>query len=286
MIYLVNWDYDSESYLYGSVITHRQGIVHFKNAMIPPGFTLMRWVSSCNYQAARHEPELPPLKEGRTYHLHVFAETVPADRIILQLIFQDSLRRRIDVKNYEGTEIVFTCPADCCRWEIELRNGGFSEISFSRMELMEQQAWEKPWMGVRALPAAKNVLLLESTGSCFIRCPSDDYLGKIPFLAAIPAVSFANALEEKKMTALLSKEAGRFIGYGPQGNTAAVKLTRLPGWSACVSSRGLSEPQKRLRGVYVYNEEKETLRYPLLAELCDCRETLYRMPKEVLTEWE
>lgn len=283
VIWRVSWDDSADSYLYGSRLSFRQDLgVLLENRLIPPGFPVMRWSSTSHFQEKRREPQLPPLRIGEEYHLRAFAQTRPEARAFFQIHFFDSLQRPIETRTGESLEFSFQCPPDCCRWELELRNGGFTTLVFQQIELMTLSAWEKRWNGEKALPGAKNLLLLEPTGSAS-RCPEDALLKQIPNLAILPAEYLRNRILRRKITGMLPKQPGCLIGYGPRGNAAAVEMGAALGWPALVSGEGLSGEQKRGPGVFCYGRE-ETAGYPLLSGLVDCRERLKQLPVGRLRE--
>ena len=89
MMQIINqiyWDQINAGYMAGTSLKKTANeIVEFKNELMPPGKTIMKWSSSLNYQAHKEVPRLPILLSNKTYKLVIDLDVRPVDTAIFCL---------------------------------------------------------------------------------------------------------------------------------------------------------------------------------------------------------
>ncbi len=131
-------EYVNESYLYGAEIYfHAKDDVEFKNQLIQPGAVIKRWFSKVNYQAMRIEPALPMIDGEGQYHISLDASSEPADGLLLRLIFYDRYDAETGSQIIRDEEGDFQCPIKTFSYEVQLINGGVTELHFHSITITE-----------------------------------------------------------------------------------------------------------------------------------------------------
>ena len=131
-------EYVNESYLYGAEIYfHAKDNVEFKNRLIQPGAVIKRWFSKVNYQAMRIEPALPMIDGEGQYHISLDASAEPADGLLLRLIFYDRYDAETGSRIIRDGEGDFQCPIKTFSYEVQLINGGVTELNFHSITITE-----------------------------------------------------------------------------------------------------------------------------------------------------
>lgn len=91
MTYEIKWSRAHCNYfIYGSKISFlKNEEVLFENPSVPPGFTLVEWMSEVNYQEERTPVQLPLLKQDKIYALTSDIECSPKASVGIKVTFYD-----------------------------------------------------------------------------------------------------------------------------------------------------------------------------------------------------
>lgn len=252
IIYSIRWDnLASDTYLYGSnIVFEPGGTVKFSNLLMPPGQIIRKWQSDVNYQAARHEPQLPMLEEGEEYEIRSYVRYKPEGSVKLRLKFFDRQGEKagnviIDKKTDE-----FVCPAGASAYELELINAGAKELVFHHIEIQKKTKAEK---NVRVIDPKSRlyILVLEPTGSSYI-FPHEQILARfenrvILTCEGADAITLnSSVIEEVQGNIRLEHIA--FVGYGARSNESAAKFANSIGLQVKLYTYG-NPPKKLNEGV-------------------------------------
>lgn len=132
---IITWNpSEDQTYLPGSVIKETAKGVSFKNELMSPGKTIVKWFSQVNYQATKIVPKLPLLEVGKRYRLTLEA-TVPAKKAYLKLVFLNRFGEIITTEFIKECVGTFIVPAGTYEYQIELINAGVKEFVFERLIL-------------------------------------------------------------------------------------------------------------------------------------------------------
>lgn len=131
-------EYTKDAYLYGTELSfHAKDDVEFRNELMPPGTVIKRWFSKVNYQAARIEPALPMIDGEGRYHIRLNAEAEPHDGLLLKLIFYDRYDQEAGFQIVRDGEAHFRCPLRTFSYEVQLVNGGVTQLHFHSIMITE-----------------------------------------------------------------------------------------------------------------------------------------------------
>lgn len=237
----ISWSDISQSvYLYGSDITIDKGRVRLSNPLLPVGAIIKEWQSQCNYQSDRHFPELPLLKRGRTYSLISKCDTKPANTVYIQLEFYDRYNRRIGQIVLKEQEDTFTYPKNAYSYTMRLLNAGCQYLSLEYIEIEELDKeyhstedemiveydsllYETPLPHVTVVflePGhflSKNISeLLQRRGNIVLIKDTLEMMTDAFYVKITEIIRWST--NEKKVPGI------DFVGYGPFGNLAALKI--------------------------------------------------------------
>lgn len=124
-------EYAKDAYMYGTeLVFHAKDDVEFRNELIPPGTVIKRWFSKVNYQAMRVEPALPMIDGEGRYHIRLDAAAEPCDGLILKIIFYDRYDQEAGFQIVRDGEADFQCPLKTFSYEVQLINGGITQLRF------------------------------------------------------------------------------------------------------------------------------------------------------------
>lgn len=140
----VYWnEYGKNTYLYGSEIAfYAKDDIEFRNEMMPPGTVIKSWFSKVNYQAMRIEPSLPMIDGEGRYFIRLDAEAVPADGLLLKLIFYDRYDAEAGMQIVRDGGASFQCPLKTFSYEVQLIGAGASEFRFHMITITEMTDME------------------------------------------------------------------------------------------------------------------------------------------------
>jgi len=277
IIYSIRWDnLANESYLYGSnIIFEPDETVRFFNHLMPPGQTIRRWQSSLNYQAKRHEPQLPILEEGKCYEIRSYACCKPEGGVKLRIKYFD---RQGEMA---GTEIIdkrvdeFICPQGAASYELELINAGVEELVFHHIEIQKKNEND---INVRVFNNDPfiYVLILEPTGSSYI-IPEERVLRRFRNRVLLTCEG-ADAIElnscvTDKMPENIRPDRLVVIGYGARSNESALRYAKKIGNGVRLYLYGKA-PKRLKAGIesIVYGSAKDLendTSFSLIGPLCD-----------------
>lgn len=141
-VYLIYWESGSaESYLYGSDIRYLPDrSVRFSNLMMPSGCAINQWTSFCNFQADRHEPQLPLLEEDSEYGYRAYYQEYPEGTVLLRFDFFDQQGEKISGFVTDRKNGKFIVPGGTFRFTMQLVQGGSSELLFYCVEIFSEDA--------------------------------------------------------------------------------------------------------------------------------------------------
>ncbi|MCI9570532.1 MAG: accessory Sec system protein Asp3 [Lachnospiraceae bacterium] len=131
-------EYAKDTYLYGAEVSfHAKDDVEFKNELIQPGAVIKRWFSKVNYQAMRVEPSLPLIDGEGRYHISLDASAKPAGGLLLRLLFYDRYDSEAGSQIIRDGEGDFQCPLKTYSYEVQLINGGVTQLHFHSITITE-----------------------------------------------------------------------------------------------------------------------------------------------------
>lgn len=238
---IIKWRNQSRhSYLFGTSLLFQNQRVFFDNNLMPPGTVINEWFSQLNYQANRANPELPLLKRGKRYSIELRAQSVPVNRLYMNVSFKNRFGSEVDsivLKNGEG-EFIF--PELAYSYSIQLMSGGCHSFDFDYFIINSSESFD---IGISNRENQKilyptessilNVIFLESIVSHI----DQEHINIFQKLGNVILLEDSHNMEnayvaESTVDAIVSniKELSfsevNFIGYGPVGNLAAVQYTR------------------------------------------------------------
>lgn len=277
IIYSIRWDnLANESYLYGSsIIFEPDRTVRFTNHLMPPGQIIRKWESSVNYQAKRHEPQLPILEEGERYEIRLYASFQPDESVQLRIRFFNRQGEE------EGKVIIddmmdeFVCPHGASDYELELINSGTEELVFHHIEIQKKSQSDK---NVRIVSRKEPiyVIILEPTGSSYI-FPEERILNRyknrvILTCEGADAIDLNSCVTDKMPEGIGPKDIA-VIGYGTDSNKSALRYAERIGMGVKVYTYDSHfEDQKTGIDHTAHRNEtdrKKAAQCPLTAPLCD-----------------
>ena len=230
IIYSVRWDnFANESYLYGSkIIFENDGTVRFCNHLMPPGQIIRKWQSSLNYQAKRHEPQLPMLEEGERYEIRSYASYTPNRTVILRIRFFDRQGEEVESVIIDDILDEFICPNGASSYELELINAGAEELVFHHIEIQKK---EEADVNVRVINNDPffYVLVLEPIGSSYI-IPDEKVLRRfrnrvILTCEGADAINLNSCIIDK-LPENIRPDRFVVIGYGARSNESAFRYAK------------------------------------------------------------
>lgn len=131
-------EYAKDSYISGTELYfHAKDNVEFKNQLIQPGAVIKRWFSKGNYQMMRVEPALPMIDGEGQYHISLDASAEPVGGLLLRLIFYDRYDAEAGSRIIRDGEGDFQCPLKTFSYEVQLINGGITQLHFHSITITE-----------------------------------------------------------------------------------------------------------------------------------------------------
>lgn len=265
VIYSIRWDnLANESYLYGSSIVFGSGgTVKFSNLVMPPGQIIRKWQSDLNYQAKKHEPQLPVLEEGETYEIRSYVRYKPEGSAKLRFKFYDRQGEEAGKVIIDGITDEFVCPDGASSYELELINAGVKELVFHHIEIQKKSQAEK---NVRIIDHNSDsnlcVIVLEPTGSSYI-FPQERILIRfrnrvILTCEGADAIELNSSVTDELLKDIRPKNIS-VIGYGAKSNESAARIANHIGSQVKLYTFGY--PQKKLgKGVenFVYGDDRKS----------------------------
>lgn len=126
-----------EYYKHGSTVEYLDGnnIVFFKNNMLSPGASLVKWISNPNYQGGRGFMQLPLLERGQSYQLELHAEASPKASPLVKINFYNRVEEVIGTQLISNNKGHFTYPSKAYAYSIELLNNGIQDLFFKSILL-------------------------------------------------------------------------------------------------------------------------------------------------------
>lgn len=227
IIFSIRWDnLAKDTYLYGSnIVFGPDGIVRLSNLLMPPGQVIRKWYSDVNYQATRHEPQLPVLEEGETYEIRSYALYKPEGSVKLRISFFDRQGEAAGTVIIHEMVDEFICPNGAYHYELELINAGTEELLFHHLEIQKKSKADK---NVRVInsKATIYVIILEPTGSSYI-FPDEGVLNRFRNRVILTCEGVDGLEFNDCVTDMLpeSVEPLRLavIGYGKKSNDSAAR---------------------------------------------------------------
>ncbi|MGM9952644.1 MAG: accessory Sec system protein Asp3 [Intestinibaculum porci] len=218
-IYMITWEsLNEDSYLYGAHIEKKEGYIVYSQPLMPPGGIIKKWVSQTNYQKDRHEPGLPSLKEGHTYHLHAYMKAKPSHSCFMRLNFYDYYGELIDFVMTSEDTCTFTCPQGIHYYELLLIKGNAQDLVFERIDLFEKEITHQ----FDHTQSEVTILVLEPQGS-MLKVPEEALLKKLGNVLILPARSYSNKLSYV-IDHQNEYQVIRIVGYGPVSNGIVKEL--------------------------------------------------------------
>ncbi|MBP3783419.1 MAG: accessory Sec system protein Asp3 [Butyrivibrio sp.] len=285
VIYSIRWDnLAKDTYLYGSdVAFNPDGSVKFKNPLMPPGQIIRKWQSDVNYQATRHEPQLPVLEEGELYEVRIYAGCKPEGGVKLRLRFFDRQGEAAGTAIIHDMVDEFSCPMVASSYELELINAGAGEIFFHHIEIQKKSGAD---MNVRIINPNTTlyVLILETTGSSYI-FPEDRILNRFRNRVILTCEG-ADAIElnscvTDRLPHNIEPRHIVVVGYGKRSNESAARYAKGigSGVKLCTYGCAVKGLKAGIENI-VYDEnanEKKVVENSLMDPICDKTNRLMKL---------
>lgn len=134
----VKWSPEmSDYYKHGSTVEYLDGkrVVFFKNYMLSPGATLVKWVSNPNYQGDRGFMQLPLLEKGKSYQVILQAKASPKPVPLIKLTFYNRVEEVIGIHLVKESKGEFIYPIKAYAYAIEILNNGIEELFFQKISI-------------------------------------------------------------------------------------------------------------------------------------------------------
>ncbi len=277
IIYSIRWNnLANESYLYGSsIVFESNGTVKFSNHLMPPGQIIRKWQSVTNYQALRHEPQLPILEEGECYEIRSYATCKPDGGVKLRLKFFDRQGEEKETIIIDDLIDEFVCPNGASNYDLDLINAGAEELVFHHIEIQKKSDAEN---NVRLINPDSNVyvLILEPTGSSYI-FPEERLLSRFRNRVILTCegadfIDLNKSIADNIPTDINAKHVS-VIGYGTRSNESALRYAKRIGPGVKLYTYGQS-PKRLKSGIQniVHGNDKDSKKeaqISLMAPLCD-----------------
>lgn len=129
----------ANDFLYGTEITRlpESGSLKLENELMPSGKIIHEWSSRVNYQEAREVAQLPTLLAHQQYGLKLFAETIPAQSVMVKIQYFDHHSDLIEEAIFKDKVLYFTLPDRCVYYKISLINAGNTSLVFDHLLLFD-----------------------------------------------------------------------------------------------------------------------------------------------------
>lgn len=135
----IYWDTTNNTYLSGTHLKKRaNNQVDFKNALMAPGKTIVKWNSSTDYQMTKEVPRLPMLINRHKYVINIKDRVYPEGTCTYRLCFYNLQGEEVQNLFFKVNEYEFTFPKDAVSYTFELVNTGCMRVVFSRVQIAEK----------------------------------------------------------------------------------------------------------------------------------------------------
>lgn len=123
-------------YKYGSTILYgKSNQVYFENKLLPPGSTIVRWVSNSYYQKERTLVQLPLLERKKQYFIDTDIQVYPVHSLLIKITFFNRLGKAVgmNVLTEKGGEFIYINEA--FSYTIELISMGVNNLNFNYLKI-------------------------------------------------------------------------------------------------------------------------------------------------------
>lgn len=240
MVVKIKWvNFVKNTYTFGSQVSFIKDKVVFENPLMSPSFTMTSWSSRTNFQGHRSQPDLPLLKRGGSYQVHLEATVRPADSLYVKVTYFDRLGEVIGFDVLKDQSWLFTYPLKAFHYTIDLINAGCEQLIFDYLEIAERDDRVTAGIDLQDLAVyfpqetdQLNVLFLEKETLSVADLPREvlENLGNVVLVGDQEAANdfYLSQEFENKLSDYLwfyhdnNLTQVNVIAYGPRGALAAV----------------------------------------------------------------
>lgn len=135
MRFKVYWEAAQMSlYIYGSVIEHlKPNLTYLKNELIPPGTSIVKWMSHPNFQQEFTLLQLPLLRRGESYHFSLRGKSVPDHSVLIKVSCFTRSGQMVSTEVVPMTGGGIFYPEQAFSYTIELIGIGVKEFLFDHL---------------------------------------------------------------------------------------------------------------------------------------------------------
>lgn len=116
--------------------------ITFYNPLISSGTIIKSWQMSFNYQGSRIQPDLPLLKQGKTYRLQAFLETQPVHTVYMKVQFLNRYGETVDSLIEKSNQVDFVYPKGAYSYSVSLLSAGLISMDFHYLKIEEVEPSE------------------------------------------------------------------------------------------------------------------------------------------------
>lgn len=170
----VYWESSANAYYQGSQISSSQKrYIIFRNSLMEPGVTIIKWNSTNYYQAEKQVPPLPLLQANHRYQLVTKATSNPALTLLTRIEFFNIQGDQIKKYEFSGQRRQFVYPVGAFSYRISLVNMGVESLKFDRLMIASNHfpeesfddVWFQPALWVSQKPELTMLLVQEGIHS-------------------------------------------------------------------------------------------------------------------------
>lgn len=126
------------AYMYGTTFKKlAKDEVILDNPLLPSGTPVYRWDNLYSYNSARTIHQLPLLKEGHHYQLHLLAEANHQPGLYLRVLMFDLQGELVAQRIIKDSVGIFTYEEGAYAYSIELVSAGTTRVVFHRLDLVD-----------------------------------------------------------------------------------------------------------------------------------------------------
>ncbi|GKQ42750.1 accessory Sec system protein Asp3 [Companilactobacillus sp. RD055328] len=139
MNFEIKWYQDNSDYFfYGSKVKfNHDKSVSFRNDIMSPGTSIVRWSSKLPFQSNRILMELPLLKRNQKYQLTVDSKSIPENKFFVLITFFDRFDNKVGMEVIKNSNQEFVYLEDAYNYQIELINKGARIIEFDKLVISD-----------------------------------------------------------------------------------------------------------------------------------------------------
>lgn len=260
---IIRWtEVTSDTFTYGSHLKIKDDETVFENPLMPSGEMIHCWKMMTYYPSDKTIPQLPILRQGKTYHFYFDYEVFPKGGVYFKIVFKRRNGTELDVVMVEGQHAKITYPLDAFSYEIQMMNAAATHVTFRSIKIaasrhvaqINEKLYISEMIQIQDDTDVVNIVLITQEG--IVR----DDMSALHNVILIEHWRIADL--EKIVDCLQPLERGydlNFIGYNELSNHMAYLLAECMGQRAWISHDVQLERQPYV-AVEIYSSDMHEIR--------------------------